>query len=179
MDKQETQFRIGGVYRNLGGEICLIDSEDEEGAILRRFGDAEIRLACRWRLSDGACIEAERIGRYTNLHLVPGELVNVNGEWLPAPRPVISAAIEQIEEHTFPKTLADRLSAHRKQTEPKRPPLPGYGQRTEFDPFGPAYKVTRGHINELNGPTERAKPFAGLQLDGPPESFLAPVAVGG
>lgn len=100
---QENLFRIGGVYRQKNGEVvkcgpCSL-RPDWCIALLRNGpdGDWDALFGSARRLTDGKY--AHYTGpSYDVLTLIPGELHNVNGEWVPINSPVQDPLPESISD---------------------------------------------------------------------------------
>jgi hypothetical protein len=114
----ETPFRIGGVYRNRGGTIVELQQPpkmwgwcpDEAMAVkvTDRTGYGSRNL------SDGICSADSD----TCFHLLPGELHQINGEWVPRgvpveDKPAKSSAILRAKLYDDGRKLASDPSAIR------------------------------------------------------------------
>ena len=149
----EIPFRIGGVYRDKNGdlyELAPLESYDEfyreyhpNEAIASSFKVADFSsMRCAGssgahRLSDGVFLAVDG----SDWDLLPGELHQVNGEWLP---------VEEKPTVTIGAILREKLEAQKRETPPfsvrvgatekKRAPLT-WNTATPFDPF-------KGFFNE-------------------------------
>jgi hypothetical protein len=143
-------FKVGCVYRQKNGEVVqLFDTVFEHGPESVREGEAHARppiserrcgLGFR-RLADGSDPSGFAKGAR---HLVPGELHQVNGEWVPVEdkaslcAELLKLMGTPVEEKAFCDALARDAAADYAKS--KRDPLPGWTKdRPDFDPFHGLY----------------------------------------
>lgn len=166
MDK----FRIGGVYRDGDGDVYRFTANcHSPGAY---YVESFTRGAWDGRsgahfLETGKCVG---FGDESTYHLLPGELVQVNGEWVAAEK----VRLETVTKHEWTVLCVGAPNAP-VVTEPARLPLAYYGQRSKFDAFA-GYETSRGRNVEDLIPLAHAAGFRGVVCDGPAQ-FKAPSAI--
>jgi hypothetical protein len=155
MDKQETPFRIGGVYRNQGGAVArlvvIADAYHHEkwhsAFPAHTFGHA-IEVSGKGPIAYVSLVNGRSVrymeGKACVDHLLPGELHCVNGEWVPiSDEPGTIDADGFYKEHAAILAEIERADAAQRDTpEPHRPPL-DWNAPTPFDAFK-GYSVSSG-----------------------------------
>jgi hypothetical protein len=132
----QTPFRIGGVYRQQDGTVVrLLDrtSDFPVGAGIghaRHVDGGEMRSGFR-RLSDGVDTINFKGGE---CNLLPGELHQINGEWVPRGVPVEDKPAKS-ELPELVKHFLQRESTPQPTKERARPAL-DWNKPTPFDAFG-------------------------------------------
>ncbi len=112
---EQALFRIGGVYRQRKGDVVRLEAADqywstgcEHEAAAYEVAGAMFQRGAR-RLSDGKAYpyETDESAEYD---LLPGELHNFNGQWLPveekAEQPMSPYFAEALRSHTLKPVLA-------------------------------------------------------------------------
>lgn len=157
------KFRIGGVYRDGFGTLYrLAESSDSACAFAQRDNGLGgwLKSVNLHRLADGRFAPiADPDDKY---HLVPGELVQRNGQWVPADTigPFGSGAslktagdkiVGRVEADPLSIAIArlaasieaDLMKLPNPAPEPQREPL-DWNTATPFEPFGSDFIVTKG-----------------------------------
>jgi hypothetical protein len=143
-------FRIGGCYRNLHGAVCRLTDIGVEGRAGAELVSDKFTLHGDWSLATGEWAHVT-----SGMHFAPGELLEVEGRWVPAEEvkeassadKLIYEAITQAYFASKTPTL-DKLA---NTAEPKRERLT-WADSKAFDAF-PGYSVT-SHTNEAKqGPS--------------------------
>lgn len=80
-----TQFRIGGVYKNGYGDgpWRITDIRVGDGYALRNVNSNHTLKAFGWSLQDGSWLADSNRRATPKMHLIPGELHQVDGAWVP------------------------------------------------------------------------------------------------
>jgi hypothetical protein len=154
-----SEFRIGGVYRNGKGDVVTLRHTGiyDDFPVTSYYIDPDKNPggAAHHRLSDGcAKLYSEDQSRY---HLAPGELHQVDGQWVP----ITSCPADATEQAEI--DAAKCQPAHVSHVEPERAELPYFRQRTEFDPFGPGYEVYSDAVSSGFMPAQPKAPLHPLQ----------------
>jgi hypothetical protein len=134
----ETPFRIGGVYRNNAGKLQRIIGPSAHPNPERHFFQVSL-LA-----EDGSVIFSDDGSRFINgtyfgdptesASLLPGELHQINGEWVPRGVPVEDKPAKS-ELPELVKHFLQRESTPQPTKERARPAL-DWNKPTPFDAFG-------------------------------------------
>lgn len=148
------QFKVGSVYRDGRGSVVRVD--EAVGQItsprLREFYEhyglqvsqlsGKDWLYYGWRrATDGA--HSDDGAEYS---LLPGELHNVNGQWVPVAEEAPKTEVERILDEMIEQTRTDASAIRAANTEPQRAPLAYFTEKAKFDPWA-------GYFNE---PTDAA-----------------------
>jgi hypothetical protein len=126
----ETPFRIGGYYRQRDGRVVQVLSDGKYTGINNSFYPRGVALSLAsggYRNIDGKCLSI--VGTpIPNYDLLPGELHQINGEWVPRGVPVEDKPAER----RFP---GDQDFAGTTESERTRPALT-WADSKPFDAFG-------------------------------------------
>lgn len=162
---EEQKFRIGGVYRDMGGRIIRLRDEDSSGSPMELghawaqvfekrgwSGDGYRTLTTgkdesNWILDSGFA-----------RHLLPGELHQINGSWVPINSGEQKAGF--IPGGVLPTKCTPVLNTT--EMERKRAPLT-WATKTPFDPFK-GWEPVKGLT--ANEPTARGLPSPDLNPTG-------------
>lgn len=114
------QFRIGGYYRDKSGDIVQL-TPDGRARWMDEHGDWDLHggIFC---LTTGECSSA-RGYRYCSSDLLPGELHNVNGQWVPVAEEASKTECEVEPFSSRACELGTRSCTKTHDTDPVRPPL--------------------------------------------------------
>lgn len=161
---EETLFRIGGAYRQRNGLLVKLVEEPnwDSGSCRAVIAEAAYLHDMYYQVGTGDGVRWLDTGMYSpqeesGSDLLPGELHNVNGEWLPIEQTRPQHEPASCEE--APKTFVKRV--RRPDAERKRAPLAYFTEAKRFDAF-PGFVVTSDCAYESQPNTS----FAGLTLDG-------------
>jgi hypothetical protein len=169
----ETPFRIGGVYRDQGGQVTRLDTPLEDGTAdgLMLSGNFTGSRSGPRNLSDGRypgyASQADSIW-----HLLPGELHQINGEWVPRGVPVEDKPAvyerERVSEH---KTIVKRVPRsgvnYGPPTKERTRPALDWADSKRVDRF-PGFVVESGAVkhDEYNPPERVLHPLQRIAQEG-------------
>lgn len=137
------QFRIGGHYRDGNGNLCAVLQHAVPGRIAVRFVDESDQAVARMSFDHDAVSgqyldsEAKPVAS-SYFNLVPGELHNVNGQWVPVAEEAPKTAITPSSVPGYGFDAAGHV-VRTATPERQRKPLAYRKEekdRAVFDPFG-------------------------------------------
>lgn len=145
------QFKVGAVYFNgYGDGPWRVMKPAANGLCGLQSVKTGARLTDSWRLGDGRYMPDEGSG-HDKMHLLPGELHNVNGQWVPvaeeAPKTTQSCFEDMLQE-VWERAAVVPMPV----IEPSS--IPGYG----FDAAGHVVKVQIAPFSVRVGATEKKRP---------------------